>query len=425
VPPGEDPESGYRFYFRTNDCYVIGIDSERIAGILTPLFFGIRIVFTFCMKSLRRQTRIVLFILTASWHVHASGAAETPKENAAVVSADFLNQAVRDDQTFHLTLPDGRQVIGRIDEVQRFSGGIAKVRGKLQHPESGEFTFERQHHEGTPGALLGSLKFDSKPTQWKIEPDGAGYKMAESPVEDAFRPRAMQMPTPDKVRAQTGMSREQAEESLRKDLKIEKTGDGKLRIGAVELDKRNRCIHFPAMVNMTSGTIEYALVASTGKSHEAMFTTDASPRDIHLAMLLLGIQPAKFAQGPDKGLLVPATAAVDVTVGWETNGPPRSLPLASLTKVADVSADKPAGAMKDGLPWLYNGSRFNEAGFGAVLEGSIISLIADEMALVNNSRIDRENDEIHIPNTELLPAKGAPVTITLSQSPTPSQKSTP
>lgn len=368
------------------------------------------------MKFPNRQPRIASFCVVASFLVGQSGWAQGPANKAAVLSPDFLDQAVREDQTLRLTLPDGRQIIGKIDQIQRFSGGVAKVQGVVQHPEPGEFSFERQHRDGTAGALQGSVKFTSKPTQWKIEPDAGGFKFTESPVEDAFRPRAMQMPTADSIRPQPGMSREEAEASLRKDLKIEKTPDGKLRLGLVELDKTTRAIRFPATVNMTSGTVEYALVATTGKSHEAMFTTGAVPRDIHLAMLLLGIQPAKFTPSPDKGILVPATAAVEVSVGWETNGPPKTMTLAELTNVADATADKPATSLKTDRPWLYNGSRFNAAGFAATLEGSIISLIADEMALVNNAQSDRDNDDIHLPNTALLPPAGTPVTITLRPS---------
>jgi hypothetical protein len=393
---------------------------EVISGRFAPLFFGIRSSFACFMKLPLRQPRSIVFCVAISWLVGLTGQAENSKERAAVISPDFLNQAVREDQTLRLTLPDGRQIIGKIDQIQRFSGGVAKVQGQIQHPEPGEFFFERQHREGKAGALQGSVKFTSKPTQWKLEPDAGGFKFAESPVEDAFRPRTMQMPTADSIRPQPGMSREEAEASLRKDLKIEKTADGKLRLGLVELDKQTRAIRFPASVNMTSGTVEYALVATTGKIHESMFTTAAAPRDIHLAMLLLGIQPAKFAPSPDKGILVPATAAVEVSVGWETNGAPKTVTLAELTNVADATADKPATGLKTDRPWLYNGSRFNGAGFAATLEGSVISLIADDMALVNNSQSDRDNDDIHLPNTALLPPAGTPVTITLRPSPSSS-----
>jgi hypothetical protein len=368
------------------------------------------------MEVFNRPPSRFVFGVASSWFLGLTGMAETQGKDATVISPDFLDQAVGEDQTLRFTLPDGRQIIGKIDQIERSSGGVAKVQGQVQHPEPGEFSFTRQQHDGKPGGLEGGLKFTSKPTEWKIEPEAGEYKFKESPVADAFRPRAMQMPTADHVRRQPGMSREEAEAALQKDLKIEKTADGKLRLGVVELDKEARAIRFPATVNMTSGKVEYALVMTTGKIHESMFVTSASPRDIHLGMLLLGIQPAKFALNADGGLLVPATAAVEVSVGWETNGPPVTKTLAELTNVADPSADKPATPGDVDRPWLYNGSRFSAAGFAAMLEGSIISLIADEMALVNNSRSDRENDEIHLPNTAVLPRAGTAVTITFRPS---------
>jgi hypothetical protein len=47
-------------------------------------------------------------------------------------------------------------------------------------------------------------------------------------------------------------------------------------------------------------------------------------------------------------------------------------------------------------------------------EGSIVSLIADPNALVNNPRKDRENDELWILNREAIPAVGTPVQVTFT-----------
>jgi hypothetical protein len=85
--------------------------------------------------------------------------------------------------------------------------------------------------------------------------------------------------------------------------------------------------------------------------------------------------------------------------------------------------------------WIYNGSRFSEtpdlepaaAGspprsgstkkeltkiFMAQREGSIVSLIADPSALINNPRKDRENDELWILNADVIPPVGTPVEVT-------------
>ncbi|MGI8965419.1 MAG: hypothetical protein ACR2H1_04940 [Limisphaerales bacterium] len=62
---------------------------------------------------------------------------------------------------------------------------------------------------------------------------------------------------------------------------------GIFEIGQVRLDKNKKSIQFPVHVNMNQGTIEYLLVTSSGKLHESLLRTEAEPRDIHLAVLLL------------------------------------------------------------------------------------------------------------------------------------------
>ena len=54
-------------------------------------------------------------------------------------------------------------------------------------------------------------------------------------------------------------------------------------------------------------------------------------------------------------------------------------------------------------------------------EGSIISLIRDPVALINNPLPDRDNDDIHVPNKPLLPPVGRPVEVII-QFPQPRTK---
>lgn len=197
-------------------------------------------------------------------------------------------------------------------------------------------------------------------------------------------------------------------------LKIERLDGGKLRIGMVTLDQEARAIRFQASVNMTQGPVEYALVAENGKVHESIFVTKASLRDVHLAMLLLGVKAGEIRLGPDRALDLPAESTVEVRVEWETNGPPAVHPMAAMVAMAQDRPDQHSGRTMDVGKWFYKGSTFNAAGFAATLEGSAISLIADESALVNNPGVDREQDEIHVPNSKLLPRQGMPVTIVIS-----------
>jgi hypothetical protein len=63
--------------------------------------------------------------------------------------------------------------------------------------------------------------------------------------------------------------------------------------------------------------------------------------------------------------------------------------------------------------WTYNGSRFSEGGFVAQQDGSIISLIADPDALINNPQAAREDDENWLPHAKRLPEVNSAVQVTI------------
>lgn len=185
------------------------------------------------------------------------------------------------------------------------------------------------------------------------------------------------------------------------ELGVEVTGDT-FRIGAVEIDRVSRTASFPAKINQTDGLIEYALVHANGKRHESLLVTEVQPRDIHLACLLLG--------GGEPGK---PPVEVKIEVQWQTNGPTRKLPLEDLIA---FSKGHPQGKSGGGLApgaWSYTGSLVDAAGFVASREGSVIALIHDPAALVNNPRPGREDDTLHVPNTRALPPLESPVRIVL------------
>lgn len=186
---------------------------------------------------------------------------------------------------------------------------------------------------------------------------------------------------------------------------VQKEGEGVFRIGRVTFDTQSRSMAIPATVQIRENTLlEYALVTRTGKAHEALFTTDASPLHIHLAALMLKLAPDSKDKPPGK---------VAVEVSWQTNGPERREPLESLIVLAKHS---PAGAIGETLKvgeWEYSGSSIERGTFVAEREGSLIALVSDPQALVENPRPGHEDDTLFLPNIKLLPGKGVPVTIHL------------
>ena len=207
-------------------------------------------------------------------------------------------------------------------------------------------------------------------------------------------------------------TRGEAEDVLKRVLNLKQTSTNTFQIGRVEFDKQKRTVALPASVCVRDQIIEYALVTTGGKTYESLLSTEASPVDVHLALLLLDMGQVPVLGELKQPAPIPDTNAVRIEVCWQTNGQTITVPLAELVCFAESRPDvlgKPLSLDR----WLYNGSQFDQWGFAAQREGSLIALIRDPVALVNNPGADRDNDLIHVPNIRLLPERGMPVQIVL------------
>lgn len=179
-----------------------------------------------------------------------------------------------------------------------------------------------------------------------------------------------------------------------------------LVFGLVQLDKEQRALSFPVVVNQRTGVVEYAVVASAGKTHESIFRTEAQPAHIHVAMLLLGASPAGTNRFPANLNESPPGERVQVEVAWRAGGQVVRRAMEDLIVAGSQPRSLSAGA------WIYNGSHLARRNFVAQRDGSIVSVHIDPDALVNNPRPGRENDDLHTVNTAALPPDGVPVEVT-------------
>jgi hypothetical protein len=63
--------------------------------------------------------------------------------------------------------------------------------------------------------------------------------------------------------------------------------------------------------------------------------------------------------------------------------------------------------------WVYNGSILDDQSFLAQREGSIISLITDPEALINNTSVGHDDDTIWTPNSTNVPPTAVPIEVTI------------
>lgn len=184
-------------------------------------------------------------------------------------------------------------------------------------------------------------------------------------------------------------------------------------MGLVRVHKSARALTFPATVNMAEGIVEYVVVTESGKTHESVFATRAEPKDIHLAALLLGVRDATKSTATNQPPALRGDA-VRIEVSWETAGKKKRLvALEDCVRQAESRRALSSG------PWIYNGSELRAGRFAAQAEGSVISIIDDVEALVNNPRTGRENDDVWRVNEPVVPPKGTAVSVTLRFAPPP------
>jgi hypothetical protein len=195
---------------------------------------------------------------------------------------------------------------------------------------------------------------------------------------------------------------------------------GIFEIGNVRLDQNRRSITFPAVLNWVQGPMEYFLVTTYGKTHESILKTATAPYDIHLAMLLLGADGpgnADFPGSPTNGIPGPIVNPSKASI------PGNKVAIDVKWKISDVDVQHSAEDLvyKDDTrtvmghgSWVYNGSLIIHGKFLAQTDGSIISLVTDPVALINNTGPGHDNDLIWFANTNNLPPTNVSVDVTIT-----------
>jgi hypothetical protein len=191
-------------------------------------------------------------------------------------------------------------------------------------------------------------------------------------------------------------------------------GPGIFQLGQVRIDKQLRTATFPAVLNRIAGAMEYLLVTSYGKTHESILRTDVSPFELHLGMLLLGAEgngtnppasePRTYGPNPEAKL---QGEAVVIELHWTQEA--KEVTRGGQELVWNRAAQS---AMEGGL-WFYNGSAVWQGRFLAQDSGSMISLITDPAALVNNRVPTRDHEEAWAAYKAKLPPGNTPVQVTL------------
>ncbi len=203
------------------------------------------------------------------------------------------------------------------------------------------------------------------------------------------------------------------------------TAPGIFEIGTIRLDKNTGTATFPAKVNMVDGLVEYILVTTKGPTHESILATDVSPKNLHMAMLLLGAKGMAIAKGAppperiDAEFLAKAPKLegdrIFITCKWkDADGTEKTAPIERwLIRREQVARKTPREVPAEDGPWLYTGSFMHEGQFNAETQGVFGSVVTFPGALINNPRKGANDDHMWFVKTIAMPPLGTDVEVSI------------
>lgn len=189
---------------------------------------------------------------------------------------------------------------------------------------------------------------------------------------------------------------------------IEELGDGRYRVGSIEVDKGRRSFRLPGQVlerNQPDGPIEFIAVSRGGmKAYEAVFELETTAVEFNLACILIGLDAEgvtlpqfHFDPAPLQG------PAVAVYIEWQQGEGRTRIPAEQAIAGYDPGTD--------GHEWVYTGSYFNPAGlYMAEESGTLVGFVHDmDSILQHRTGLGLGDYGAISANMALLPPPGTPV----------------
>jgi hypothetical protein len=160
---------------------------------------------------------------------------------------------------------------------------------------------------------------------------------------------------------------------------IVELGEGRYRVGSVEIDKNQGRFTAPGRVLRAEPPLEFLAVSKDGrKGYEAMIELDATAFEFNLACILIGLDGERTTGRPtyhfDPQPVEGDRVAIDVS--WGAPGAERRVPAESL--LVDGGKTVPA-------EWVYTGSGFTANGnYLAHIDGTLIGLVHDPSSVIEH-----------------------------------------
>ncbi len=198
-------------------------------------------------------------------------------------------------------------------------------------------------------------------------------------------------------------------------------GAGEVRpLPGVMIDREKGYVELDARVVLREGKWLELLACTPGsKEHESILTVTARPSHIHLALLILGIEPGSpmqwHWQGDQFHVTPPLGPKLAITLHY-TNDKDQAVQVPANQWVRDQKDDK----LLEGNHWLFTGSRSetidDKVVYRADINGSAISIVnfGDDLLARPTTMTHQDDHATWAANTAAIPPVGTKVVIRLT-----------
>lgn len=196
-----------------------------------------------------------------------------------------------------------------------------------------------------------------------------------------------------------------APEKVNTEPEVEDLGDGRFRIGSIELDKDAGEFQIPGRILRDEPPLEFLVVIKDGfKAYESLLEVDATAYEFNVACILIGLNPKHgvvpemhFDPQPVKG------DPVDIWVAWELDGKPFRRHAADLIRMGDETLAR--------RQWVYIGSGFTPFGeYLAQVDGTLVGFVHDPSSIIEHrTGLGLKDFGAVEPNRSLTPPVGTPI----------------
>ncbi|MGB7157411.1 MAG: YdjY domain-containing protein [Tepidisphaeraceae bacterium] len=180
----------------------------------------------------------------------------------------------------------------------------------------------------------------------------------------------------------------------------------------IQVDVKKRQVRVDAETLAVDAPLEFFCVTSGTNEHESVIRSPVKPSQLHLAMVMLGLEPGSPVQYSEsaKKWLPPHGPPLQISIEYEQGGKKVSIP--AYRWMRDIKSKKPMPPMT----WIFAGSRVMEDGkYAADVTGYVVSVVNFDLTLIDIPDLaSNANESLQWErNPDLMPPAGTKVTMVI------------